>query len=195
PDSWEFLKNEARSYLTTSDANGRGWQQLIEILNQAYAHNFLVGAGCSGVRFIPRASQKGRQTPDLEGEVNGRKVLCEVKTINVSDAEVSRRRGVAVGSTADRLAVPFFNKLMSDLCTAKKQMESYDDSVIVRRIAYIMLNFDDFWGEYKAGYFQQIDQHLADNPVPGLEIVFHNQRTCFHVSVAMRHAAVINEPG
>lgn len=55
--------------------------------------------------------------------------------------------------------------------------------------------FDDFWGEYKAGYFEQIDQHLADNPVPGLEIVFHNQRTCFHVSVAMRHAAVINEPG
>lgn len=102
PDSWKFLKNEALPYLTKWDANGRGWQQLIAILNQARAYNFLVGAGCSRVRFIPRASQKGRKTPDLEGEENGRKVLCEVKTVNVSDAEsvsaARRRSGINSGS-------------------------------------------------------------------------------------------------
>jgi hypothetical protein len=37
PASWEFLKAEARPYLTARDAKGRGWEQLIAILNQARA--------------------------------------------------------------------------------------------------------------------------------------------------------------
>jgi hypothetical protein len=193
PDAWEFLKGEALPYLMKKDPNGRGWEQLIAILNQTRAHNFLVDAGCSAVRFIPRSGKDGVETPDLEARENDKKVLCEVKTINVSDAEVSRRRNGAVGSTVVDLNVGFFNKLMSDLRKAKEQMDSYDNSAIARRIAYVVPNFDDFLGEYKAEYFQQIDQHLAENKIPGLEVVFHNQRTCFHRTVVLRHAVVVND--
>ena len=194
-DSWQFLKSETLPYLTKQDARGRGWEQLVAILNHARAYNFLVDTGCSRVHFIPRASQEGRKTPDLEGELNGRRVLCEVKTVNTSDKEVDRRQTGKVGSTADCLDVGFFKKLMSDLCTAKDQIESYDDSASVRRIAFLVLNFDDFLAEYKDKYFQQIDQYLAYNSIPGLEIVFYNQRTCFHSSLSMQHAAVVNQPG
>lgn len=191
--SWCYLKTEAIPYLTTRDLRGRGWQQLIAILNQARAHNYLMDAGCAQVQFIPRESRNGRKTPDIEGELGSRKILCEVKTVSESDNEVVRRESGGVGSTNDHLNVGFFVKLTSDLCEAKKQIDAYDISDNIRRIAFIVLNFDDALGEYKANYFQQIDQHLFENPTSGLEVVFYNQWTGFHVAVSMQHAVVINE--
>jgi len=191
--SWCYLKTEAVPYLTKRDPRGRGWQQLIAILNQTRAHNYLMDAGCSQVRFIPRKSRNGRKTPDLEGELGSRRLLCEVKTVSESDAEIVRRQAVGVGSTTDHLSAGFFNKLTSDLCEARKQIEAHDSSDNVRRIAFIVLNFDDSLAEYKANYVQQIDQHLSENPTSGLEVVFYNQWTEFYVDVSMQHAVVINE--
>jgi hypothetical protein len=53
--AWGFLKNEALPYLCARDSKGRGWEQLISILNQARAYNYLVDRGCSDVRFVERA--------------------------------------------------------------------------------------------------------------------------------------------
>ena len=195
PDAWEFLKGEASPYLMKKDPHGRGWEQLIAILNQARAYNFLVDDGCSGARFIPRSDKEGVETPDLEARDSDRKVLCEVKTMNVSDAEVSQRLNCAVGSTVADLNVGFFNKLTSNMPKAKEQMDSYDNSVITRRTAFIVPKFDDFLGEYKAKYFHQIDRHLAENSIPDLEVVFYNQRTVFHCAVVLRHAVVVDDPG
>ena len=195
PESWQFLKSEAKPYLTKRSASGRGHQQLIAILNQAWAHNYLIDEGCLQVRFIPRARKGGRETPDLEGELQGRKVLCEVKTVSISDDEVARQQTGGAGSTAVSLEVGFFNKLNSDLLKAKKQIKSYDNSAGARHIVFMVVDFDDFLGEYKANYFQQIDRHLATNPIHGIDIVFYNQRTAFHFPVAMCRATVVNEPG
>ncbi len=195
PTSWEFMKNEVLPYLTARNPNGRGWQQLISILNQARAHNYLVDMGCEKVHFIPRSDTQGQKTPDLEGELNGASVLCEVKTVNISEIEVSRRQSGSVGTITTSLETGFLNKLMSDLHAAKRQMELYDGSFSTRRIAFILINFDDLLAEYKAHYFEQIDQHLADNPVHGIDIVFFNQKTTFHCMVVMRHAIVVTEAG
>ena len=191
--SWEFLKNEALPYLMKRDPSGRGWQQLITILNQARAYNYLMGIGCSNVRFIPKATQKGVETPDLEGVIGTLNVLCEVKTINVSDVEALSRRNGTVGKTICQLESGFFNKLSSDLKKAKQQMEAYCCGTHIKRIAYVIINFDDLLAEYKADYFQQIDRYLADNSFPGIEIVLHNQKTCFHKSITMTSATVFNE--
>lgn len=86
--SWEALKSEAHPYLILHDPNERGWQQLIDVLNQARAHNYLVELGCCGVRFVPRGK---KETPDLEGTLDTRRVLCEVKTVNISKDEANRR--------------------------------------------------------------------------------------------------------
>lgn len=193
PDSWQLLKSEAAPHLTTRCLNGRGWQQLISILNQARAHNYLIDNGCMRVRFIPRSKTQGQKTPDLEGELNGKKVLCEVKTINISEDEVTRRQTGEVMTITNLLETGFFNKLMSDLYMAKTQMELYDGSICARHIAFVLFNFDDFLAEYKSHYFEQIDRHLGDNPISGIEIVFYNQGTAFHCPVVMRHAVVVTE--
>ena len=193
PASWEFLKKEVRPHLTKRDPKGRGWQQLITILNQAAAYNFLRVIGYSKVQFIPRATQTRAETPDLQGELGCLKVLCEVKTINVSDDEAVARQNATTRTRADRLEPGFFEKLMSDLKKAKAQMDAYDDGTNARRIAYIVINFDDLLGEYKELYYRQIDRYLAENLVPGIEVVLHNQKTCFHKSIAMTSATVFNE--
>jgi hypothetical protein len=194
PDAWEFLKGEAVPYLMKPDPKGRGWEQLFNILNQARAYNFLIDLGCSEVRFIPRSHKNKAKTPDLGARESDGKVLCEVKTLNISDEEVSRRLSGAVGSTVVDLNIGFFGKLMSGLHKAKEQMDLYDNSVVVRRIVYVIPHFDDFLGEYKTEYFQQIDQHLAKNRIPGLEVVIHNPRTSFHRPVVLQHAVVVNDP-
>lgn len=60
-------------------------------------------------------------------------------------------------------------------------------------IAFIMINFDDWSGQYKANYYAQIDQHLESEPIDGIEVVFYNGRTPFHAQVTMRNACVVNE--
>jgi hypothetical protein len=191
-ESWQFLKSEARPYLMTRDVR-RWWQQLISILNQARAHNYLSDEGCLGVHFIPRSKSNGEETPDLEGVLNGMQVLCEVKTVHISDAEATRCQTGGVGSTTNSLDEGFFKKLSDDLLKAKSQMESYESKGNVRRIAFVVLKFDDFLGEYKADYYEQIDRHLAANPLPCVDIVFYNERTAFHCYVAMQNAVVVNE--
>jgi hypothetical protein len=195
PESWEFLKNEVVPYLEKRDPNGRGWQQFITILNQARAYKYLKRIGCSSVKFISPTGRVGKKTPDLEGLLNNSKILCEVKTINISDEEALARLHRTPGTTSDRLEAGFFNKLRSDLEKATKQMKSYDDSPGVRRMAYVLVNFDDFLAEYKDRYYQQVDQYLSDSPVPEIEIVFHNQETGFHNQITMQHATVFNEAG
>ena len=195
PEAWNFLKNEALPYLTARSHRGRGWEQLISILNQARAYNFLLDSGCSEIRFIPREKEKGKETPDLEAKLDGIPVICEVKTVNISAQEAEARQSDAPSSTLATLEPGFFNKLTSDLEKAKSQMVSYNNSPDVRHIAFVVVNFDDFLAEYKTEYYEEIDQHLAGMPVAGIEVVFFNQRTCFHNEVHMTNSTVINEAG
>jgi hypothetical protein len=192
-EAWEHLKGEAFSYLTARDAKGRGWEQLISILNQARAHNYLTEIGCSRVRFIPRAKRRGQETPDLEGDLKGRRVICEVKTINRSQAEVNKQQAGRAGSTRNFLDAPFFKKLDSGLTKAKRQMDAFGGGEEAKCIAFIVINFDEWLGEYKCEYFAQIDRHLSTGRISGTDIVFFNQRTPFHPHISMLHAHVVNE--
>ncbi|MGI0134942.1 MAG: hypothetical protein ACREBW_08310 [Candidatus Micrarchaeaceae archaeon] len=188
-NAWDYLKNEARPYLTKRDPK-RGWAQLISILNQARAYGYLQSIGCSTPRFIPSDSKK---TPDLEADLNGGKVLCEVKTIGPSDEEVTARCNNTVRTTKDCLETGFCKKLSSTLEQAKNQMEAYDGGGSARQIVFAIINFNDLWAQYKENYYRQVDDYLGKNPVPGIEIVFFNQRTPFHAQVRMSHATVVNE--
>ncbi len=174
------------------DRSGRGWQQLFGILNQAHAYNYLKAIGSSNVRFIPRAKQRSTRTPDLEGLLGSGRVLCEVKTINISEKEVRARNEFTVVNIANQLDDGFLRKLRSDITEAKGQMHAYDATDEVRYYVYINLCFDDFLGTYKEEYFRQIDQYLSDCLTPGMDLVFHNDRTPFHKALAMATATVIN---
>ncbi len=176
-EAWAFLKSEVAPLLRVRHLT-RGWQFLFDKLNQAKAYNYLKSAGYPNVRFIPPSAVPGQQTPDLEADG----VLCEVKTINVSDAEANRRHSGGVGSVADQLDEGFFRKLSSDLKKAKAQMVSYDNRS--KHIVYIIANFDDSLHEYADRYQRQIDRYVAVDPVPGLQLVVFDVKPPFYTAMA-----------
>jgi hypothetical protein len=170
--AWSYLKAQLAPLLAFRSEK-RGWQALFDKLNEAKGYNYLVGIGCTNVEFVPVSSVNGQRTPDLQGVLAGARVLCEVKTINMSEIEATRRMNGAAGSISLRLSDGFFSKLTSDIETAKNQMAAYDADNSTRRTVYIIVNFDDNLHEYAHDYFAQIDSFIAANPMPQIEIVFH----------------------
>jgi hypothetical protein len=141
-------------------------------LNEAKGYNYLVRIGCTNVSSVSRSLVPGKKTPDLQGSLGATKVLCEVKTINISEDEAARRKSGAAGSTLADLPDGIFKKLKSDLDTAGRQMTTYCPATGVKRIAYVIVNYDDSLHEYAPEYSKQIAALIATNPVPELEIFF-----------------------
>jgi hypothetical protein len=172
PVAWSFLKSELAPLLTAKHPK-RGWQPLFDKLNQAKAYNYLKRAGHTHVEFISPSVIKGQRTPDLRAYTDAMEALCEVKTINVSEIEANRRHAGSVGTIEAQLSGGFFTKLASDLAEAKAQIDAYDASPGIKRIAYMIVNFDDSLNEYGDLYRLQIEQHMKiNNPAPDLDVVF-----------------------
>jgi hypothetical protein len=177
--AWAFLKGEVAPLLVARDPK-RGWQLLFDKLNQAKAFNHLKEAGYQDVRFVPPSAVKGQQTPDLSADG----ALCEVKTINISEIEADRRDSGGVGTGTDQLDDGFFRKLSSDLRKAKAQMAAYSAGLNAKHIAYVIVNFDDSLHEYADRYQPQIDQYVAGDPVPGLEVVVFDIKPPFYAAMS-----------
>ena len=170
--AWTYLKAELTPLLTAKDET-RGWQQLVDKLNQAKAYNYLASIGCTNIRFIPESKIRGQRTPDLEASAQGgHGVLCEVKTINVSENEANRLHDWSVGATTDQLPAAFFSKLARSVAQATAQMKAYSTDVTIRRIAYIIVNYDDRLHQCADRYQVQINQCMPNNPTPGVEVRF-----------------------
>ncbi len=194
-EAWEFFKTEIASQMLALK-NGRGYEAFLNIVNQVYAYSYLKDRlGCSNVAFI-KTDEK--ETPDLEADLDGVKVLCEVKTINPSDDEVRRRNiikngGVVVGVVQNKLPDRFFGKLNSILKKAKSQLLSYLNGGVAHKLIFLVINFDDIFGEYKEEFYVQIDAHLQGNPLGDFELVIFNKKTAFYKDIAMNSATVVND--
>lgn len=186
-EAWEFLKGEALPRLRSPHST-RGWQQLFDTLNEAKGYNHLVRIGCTDIKFIPRATTDKVQTPDLRGFLGPTRVLCEVKTINVSDDEANRFATGGVGTTLRNLEKEFFDKLSSVIRTAASQLLAFDKDLTSRRIAYVVFNFDDRIHEYADDYQQQIEAHIAGASLPNIEVVLE-VKPPFHSVVQKASAA------
>jgi hypothetical protein len=169
----------------------RGWSQFFDTLNEARGYRYLKATGCSGVRFI---TCEAGETPDLEADLEGARILCEVKTINISDEEANARvsDNKVITSRVD-LEEGFFRKLAKVIQKAEQQMDAYGPKLGTRKIVYLVVNFDDLLGDCKERFFAQLDRHLIENPVPGVELVLHNQRTPLYKAINMTAATVVNE--
>lgn len=199
-NAWVSLKSEALQAVNSwdqkscRDGSPRGREALLNILYQAKAYRYLKTKGCSAIGFIPRAEKNGFKTPDLEGICGLKKVLCEVKTINESEDEVHRQRVEKKYLHKDfYLNDSFFDKLTKTISTAKKQLCAYDSTGNAKHIVYIILNFDDFWGDHKEASAKQLDDYLSDHPEKGIELVFHNLFTAFNRTLSLSNATVVDD--
>jgi hypothetical protein len=169
-DAWQELKIEACQYLVTKDREGRGWQQLFDVLlSQAQGYGYLKSIGCVKIRFVPR--EGGIKTPDLEALFGSRKVLCEVKTINISDAEVDARRYPFARKGETTLNEKFFSKLNSDITKAKEQLRAHDPVGDAKHCVYVAVHFDEWAGYSDDEYFRQIKEHLLTDPGQGTDVI------------------------
>jgi hypothetical protein len=149
----------------------RGWEALWNKLNQAKAYDYLKRSGYSHAAFIPPSVVKGKKTPDLEAGNGASKALCEVKTINMSEVEAERRQTGGVGTSEDQLNAAFLGKLGSTLRSAKNQIGAYDPKDKYKKIAYLVINYDDSLHEYGGAYRVQIEQYLKlSHPAQGLNV-------------------------
>ena len=170
--AWQHLKKDVVPLLQQRHPT-RGWQLLFDKLNHAKAYSYLARIGCTSIRFIPECPITGQKTPDLEAQLGPTKVLCEVKTINISEIEATRRTRGGVGSTEAQVSDGFFNKVSADLRNAQKQMNVYAGSNDARKIVYIVVNFDDPHHQYADDYKEQIDAFLSTNQIISeLEVQF-----------------------
>ena len=191
-DDWNDLKSRAVAVVHQRVA-GRGWQALFDTLNEANGYVYLRKLGCTSIRFISRSSRK---TPDLGAFQGETRVLCEVKTINVSQDEADKRamigQGfVVVGSVSTQVRAAMLNKITATVKAAIDQLDSEDPQREARRIAFTVLNFDDWVGDYQTEYIAQLDAHLLANPVEGAELVFCPASNLFERRFAMKSAVVV----
>lgn len=187
-DAWKHLKGEASRFLTARDKHGRGWQQLFDVLNEAWAYNYLKSIGCMELRFIPRSSLP---TPDIEGFLGLDRILCEVKTINISDDEVASRTGPMKARSIQTSITPkFLERLRNKIKIATRQMLAFDSTCF--HVIYLNISFDDFLAEHKEAYFKQIDDCLLQTSVYGIKIVICNEHTACYKLLKMRLADADN---
>ncbi|HYK35478.1 hypothetical protein [Alloacidobacterium sp.] len=180
------LKGKALPRLIARDKRGRGWHQLFDALHEARAYNYLKSSGCTNLRFIPESSKK---TPDLEGSLALDRVLCEVKTINISDEEMAFRTGPPKARSFPlTLTAGFLKKIHATIETAKQQLLTFDDGYAAVHFVYLNVSFDDFLAEIKEAYFKQIDDDLAKAPLTGIRLVICNDYTPFYTPLKMRFA-------
>jgi hypothetical protein len=171
--AWRDLKERALPLLTVRDEK-RGWRDLFDTLNEAKGYAFLRSIACTDVAFIKRQNKK---TPDLRAMLDGSPVLCEVKTINISQEEADRRDRVHHGeirafNVPAHVTPQLLQKVTSTLESAVGQLDHEDPDRTARRIVFTVLNFDDSVCDYQAEYIGDIDAHLLANPVVDTELVF-----------------------
>lgn len=193
PEAWRDLKERASPYLMVRDEK-RGWQALFDTLNESKGYAYLQSIGCTDIAFIKRADKK---TPDLRAILDGNRVVCEVKTINMSQVEADRRDRVHHGEMR-AFAVPvhvtpqMLRKVSATLENAVEQLDHEDPQRTERRIVFTVLHFDDSVCDYQAEYIADIDAHLLANPVAGAELVFCPASNLFpNRRFAMRSATAV----
>ncbi len=176
--SWRDLAaRAARHLVSTTRDRGRGWQQLFDHLNEARAFGYLLRLGCTDIRFVAAGDTK---KPDLAAHLDSRDVLCEVKTLSISDTQVEPDGFLT-------------KKLAPTLQGALQQLSDHDVARKARWIIYIVINFDDWVGIHQTDYFRQIDEFLLARPIEGAELVFVPASNNVQRTFTMRSAIIDSE--
>ena len=138
-ESWKILKEKALQHYL-DHRKGQEKQGFFNQLNEAFAYRYLVNSkGFENVQFVKEGKGK---TPDIIFTVKSKQMYCEVKTLNISDAEINRRSTSSVcdGSVYKYLSNGFLNKFKYAVNSAWQQINTFGTNGLV----YIIIHFDDF---------------------------------------------------
>lgn len=162
PESWQELSAKAVRHFR-DHRKGQLKQGFFNQLNEAFAYQYLVRRGYAGVRVLPETAQP---QPDLVFRNRRRHGYCEVKTIGISEQEISRRSTPQVvnGSIYYDLTPEFLKKVNSTMTRALAQIRSQNASGLV----YLIVNFDDFTLSYYERYRKQLSACIQAHEAPAV---------------------------
>jgi hypothetical protein len=108
-ESWNILRRKAIKHFP-DERKGQRKEAFFNQLNEAFAYRYLLRRGCEKVRFIKEGKEK---RPDISFVDRGMQSYCEVKTIGISDNEITRRetRGIQDGGIYLNLSARVQNRL------------------------------------------------------------------------------------
>lgn len=161
-ESWLILKEKAINHFR-DHRPGQLKTGFFNQLNEAFAYSYLVDYGFANVKFL----REGRfQQADLGFVKEDRPGLCEVKSIGISDDEISRRSSNEYidSSVNSSLSPEFLTKLNSTIDSAKPQIAAYPDTSFV----YVVIEFDDFTRDFLADYRAQLETFVSTYPTRNL---------------------------
>ena len=164
PEAWEALRQKAFNNFTSLESV-RGKQVFFDHLNEAFAYRQLLRSGCLAVEFVAvteKQEKKGLQvpSPDLRFTRDGLERYCEVKTINVSDAQLARDKssGVFNGDIYFELNENFISKLTDTISKAIKKFNAFGETGLV----YLLIHSDDRAFDYLDIYKRQVEDLVRD---------------------------------
>jgi|CXWL01.1.fsa_nt_gi hypothetical protein len=164
-ESWEVLKAKALKHFR-DHRTGQLKQGFFNQLNEAFAYRHLVRQGYRRVKLL---AEQGRRVPDLQYFDGGLLRHCEVKTIGISDEEISRRSSREVfTNTYLRLSEGFLKKLTHAVAKARTQIAAQGTSGLI----YLLMFFDDIALDYYQDYRRQLAQFIQDNKIDDVHIKF-----------------------
>ncbi|MCA0201227.1 MAG: hypothetical protein LCH56_10350 [Proteobacteria bacterium] len=160
-DAWRAMKAAAAKRLVRNKA--KGWEPLFDLLNEAKAYGYLRALGCANIQMIPPSYD--RKTPDLKAEIDGGLLLCEVKTINMSDDERTVRDAGPVSLSEEFMR----GKLTWTLRAAKAQLDAFS-STAARKLIYLVFNPDESLHGYADDYSLQLHAFLTASPLEDIDV-------------------------
>jgi len=149
-ESWQILKDKALKHYH-DHREGQKKQGFFNQLNEAFAYRYLSNKGFKNIRFI---KEDKRKRPDIEYMLENAKFYCEVKTLGISNDEISRRGS---GSVYDRkvycsLGEGFLKKFQQAVESAWTQIKELAPEGLV----YILMRFDDIALDHYQNYRKQL---------------------------------------
>lgn len=152
-ESWQILKDKAiKHYLEHRE--GQKKQAFFNQLNEAFAYRYLVSNGFNDVQFIKEGGKKNEKRPDIKFSVKNTQYYCEVKTLCISNDEITRRSTMTVNDYSVYLSLSngFFKKFNDAVTYAREQIHALGTNGLV----YIIINFDDIALDYYQEYKKQL---------------------------------------
>lgn len=154
--SWSILKEKALKYFGT-ERKGQTKQPFFNLLNEAFAYEYLLKSGFTDIRFVLEDGKKKNpeKRPDISYLVERETKYCEVKSIGISEAEIAHRSGpIGHADTTGyfELTFGFFNKLRIDTNYARTQINAVNG----RGIVFVLVQFDDFTNDNFKKYCAQL---------------------------------------
>jgi hypothetical protein len=157
--SWDILRKKLVGKFNEPE-NPRGKLDFFSTMNEAFGYEFLVRCGAKKVRLIEEDREKRTKTPDLVFESAGNRFFCEVKTIAISEPEVTRRVGPPDSydaSVYSSLGSSVLGKIRKRILEAEDQASELPEGCLV----FVVIDPDDFTQAYLSNYKSELENEVG----------------------------------